>query len=95
MAGGGTWSGEYLHVEGVLMNSDFDADVFTNDTDESPKAGSSVGIRCLSALADPFPKGVSSVKKDVNWDFADVDCPRIYMVDFEETKSSGSYSLPK
>ncbi|KAL1939002.1 hypothetical protein VTO73DRAFT_11155 [Trametes versicolor] len=84
----------YLHVEAVLTDSDFDADVFTNDTEKSPKAGSPV-IRCPSALADPFPEGVPAVKKDGNWDFADVDRPRIYMVDFEETKSSGSYALPQ
>lgn len=83
-----------MHVEAVLTDSDFDADVFTNDTEKSPKAGSPV-IRCPSALADPFPEGVPAVKKDGNWDFADVDRPRIYMVDFEESQSSGSYALPK
>lgn len=86
-----------MHVEAVLTESDFDADVFTNDAEKSPsKAASSPVIRCPSALSDPFPEGVPSVKKDGNWDFADVDRPRIYMVDFEERKGSGSsYTLPK
>ncbi|KAH9887072.1 hypothetical protein C8Q73DRAFT_795096 [Cubamyces lactineus] len=87
----------YLHVEAVLTESDFDPDVFANDTEKSPtrsKASSPV-IRCPSALSDPSPEGVSIIKKDQNWDFADMDRPRIYTVDFRDTRKGSAATLPK
>ncbi|KAI0668913.1 hypothetical protein C8Q78DRAFT_1080788 [Trametes maxima] len=84
----------YLHVEAVLTDSDFDADVFTNDMEKSPSKAVASEIRCPSALSDPSPEGISVIKKDGNWDFSDVDRPPIYMVDFEDTKGSTS-TLPR
>ncbi|KAH9850094.1 hypothetical protein C2E23DRAFT_870296 [Lenzites betulinus] len=87
----------YLHVEAVLMESGFDADLFTNDDSEKASSqATSPSIRCPSALADPSPQGVSTIRRDGNWDFADadVDKPRIYMVDFAEEKGSSTV-LPK
>ncbi|KAI0830096.1 hypothetical protein BC628DRAFT_1313796 [Trametes gibbosa] len=83
----------YLHVEAVLTDSDFDADVFTNeDTEKGSSTASSPGIRCPSALGDPGMEGIPTIKKDGNWNFADADLdkPRIYMVDFLESKGSTS-----
>ncbi|KAI0351673.1 hypothetical protein OH77DRAFT_1524004 [Trametes cingulata] len=82
----------YLHVEAVLTESDFDPDVFTNDTEKASNKAASPVIRCPSALSDPS-EGVSVIKKDGNWDFADVDRPAIYTVDFYDQKSTSS-SLP-
>ncbi|KAI0370917.1 hypothetical protein BV20DRAFT_1070920 [Pilatotrama ljubarskyi] len=83
----------YLHVEAVLTESDFNPDVFTNDTEKATNKASSPVVRCPSALSDPSSEGVSAIKKDGNWDFADVDRPAIYTVDFYEPKDSSS-SLP-
>ncbi|OSD03730.1 hypothetical protein PYCCODRAFT_1466642 [Trametes coccinea BRFM310] len=87
----------YLHVEAVLTDSDFDPDVFTNDAEKSPTSRvTSPVVRCPSALSDPSPEGVSSIKKDENWDFADVSRPPIYTVDFRDTrKGSTSSVLPR
>ncbi|TBU56155.1 hypothetical protein BD310DRAFT_932019 [Dichomitus squalens] len=84
----------YLHVEQVLLESDFDADVFSNDPEKAPASGASSPVqqRAPSALSMLSGEGgVSVVKKDTNWDFADVSRPPIYMVDVQTTKrGSGS-----
>ncbi|KAI0742633.1 hypothetical protein C8Q80DRAFT_1221115 [Daedaleopsis nitida] len=92
-----SWSGfgkglaHYLHVEQVLLESDFNPDVFANDTEKGP--GSSLGSpvqRAPSALSHFSAEGISVVKKDTNWDFENVDRPPIYTV---EVESKGSVSL--
>ena len=75
-----------MHVEAVLMKSDFDPDVFTNDPEKTPRkeGGSWPTQRSPSALSDLSTDGIAVLKKDSNWDFADVDRPPIYMVDVHE-----------
>ena len=87
-----------MHVEAVLLESDFNPDVFTNDEEKAP-ASASAGSpmqRSPSALSQLSTEGVSVVKKDTNWDFADVSRPPIYMVDVQTTKRSAEStdSLP-
>ncbi|RPD60844.1 hypothetical protein L227DRAFT_575013 [Lentinus tigrinus ALCF2SS1-6] len=75
----------YLHVEAVLLESDFNPDVFTNDEEKAP-ANSSMNTpvqRSPSALSQLSAEGVSVVKKDTNWDFSDVNRPAIYTVDVQ------------
>ncbi|KAI0772470.1 hypothetical protein BD413DRAFT_612613 [Trametes elegans] len=92
--GFGNGLAHYLHVEAVLADSDFDPDVFTNDAEKAPSKPASPTIRCPSALSDPSPEGVSTVKRDGNWDFSEPDRPPIYMVDFRGAKDSTG-TLPK
>ena len=90
----------YLHVEQVLLESDFDPDVFeSGDAEKGPASGSSSPVqqRAPSALSTLSGEGgVSVVMKDTNWDFADVSRPPIYMVDVQTTKRSAEStdSLP-
>ena len=78
-----------MHVEAVLTESDFDPDVFTNDAEKGVRkdggGNSSIGIssmqRSPSALSDLSLEGAAVMKKDTNWDFADIDRPPIYTVD--------------
>ncbi|KAJ3005872.1 hypothetical protein NUW54_g4152 [Trametes sanguinea] len=86
----------YLHVEAVLTDSDFDPDVFTNDAEKSPTSRvTSPIVRCPSALLDPSPEGVSTIKRDENWDFADVSRPPIYAVDFRDGRKESASVLPR
>ncbi len=89
----------YLHVEQVLLESDFDADVFATE-DLEKKAGPSGGLpspihRAPSALSDLSGEGsLSLMVKDRNWDFADVDRPAIYEIEVQTSKRSlGSESM--
>ena len=82
-----------MHVEAVLTESDFDPDVFTDDTEKGTRkdgvSNGSIGIsstqRSPSALSDLSLEGAAVMKKDTNWDFADTDRPPIYMVDVKTT----------
>lgn len=79
-----------VHVEAVLLESDFNPDVFTNDEEKAP-ASASAGSpmqRSPSALSQLSTEGVSVVKKDTNWDFADVNRPAIYTVDVQMNQGS-------
>ena len=84
-----------MHVEQVLLESDFNQDVFANeDAEKSPggghySAGGSPVQRVPSALSQFSAEGVSVVKKDTNWDFADVDRPPIYTVDVQRKGGAG------
>ena len=81
-----------VHVEAVLMESDFNPDVFTNEDTEkganSSTMNSPIG-RAPSALSHFSAEGVSVVKKDTNWDFADSDVsrPAIYTIDVQSKGS--------
>ncbi|PIL26085.1 hypothetical protein GSI_11839 [Ganoderma sinense ZZ0214-1] len=82
----------YIHVEQVLLESDFDADVFMNE-DVEKKGGSPGGlqspIRAPSALSEFSGEGgVNVMVKDRNWDFADVDRPAIYDIVVQTSKRS-------
>ncbi|CDO70429.1 hypothetical protein BN946_scf184999.g70 [Trametes cinnabarina] len=86
----------YLHVEAVLTDSDFDPDVFTNDAEKSSTSRvTSPVVQCPNALSDPSREGVSTIKKDENWDFADVNRPPIYTVDFRDTRKGSTGVLPR
>ena len=77
-----------MHVEAVLTESDFDADVFANE-DVEKKGGPSGGLpspvqRAPSALSELSGEGgVNVVVKDRNWDFADLDRPAIYDIEVQ------------
>ncbi|KAI8972601.1 hypothetical protein BD414DRAFT_517928 [Trametes punicea] len=96
-----SWTGfgkglaHYLHVEAVLTESDFDPDVFTNDAEKPSSRLASPILRCPSALSDPSPGGVPTIKKDENWDFSDVGRPAIYTVDFPDSRNGSATALPK
>ena len=84
----------YLHVEQVLLDSDFDADVFATE-DVEKKAGPGGGglpspiQRAPSALSELSGEGgVNVLVKDRNWDFADMDRPAIYEVEVSTSKRS-------
>ncbi|OBZ75026.1 hypothetical protein A0H81_05299 [Grifola frondosa] len=78
------WSTSPVHVEAVLTQSDFSPEMFTNDAERADNHTS----RCPTALADPSLEGVSVLKRDHNWNFSDVDRPRIYMVDFQDVETN-------
>ena len=83
----------YLHVEQVLLESDFDADVFATE-DVEKKGGSAGGVpspiqRAPSALSELSAEGgLNVLVKDRNWDFADVDRPAIYEIEVQTSKRS-------
>ncbi|KAH9916270.1 uncharacterized protein BXZ73DRAFT_105899 [Epithele typhae] len=74
----------YLHVEAVLTESDFDPDVFANDSEKGPDSGNPM-TRSPSSLSQLSLDG-AVIKKDSNWDFADIDRPAIYTVDLATRK---------
>ncbi|TFK92896.1 hypothetical protein K466DRAFT_181277 [Polyporus arcularius HHB13444] len=80
----------YLHVEAVLLASDFNPDVFANDEEKArtSPAVTSPMQRSPSALSQLSVEGVSVVTKDANWDFADVSRPAIYTVDVQVNQGS-------
>ncbi|KAI1790896.1 hypothetical protein LXA43DRAFT_1144440 [Ganoderma leucocontextum] len=81
----------YLHVEQVLLESDFDADVFaTDDVEKKLPSGEPSPIqRAPSALSElSGGGGVNVVVKDTNWDFLDIDRPAIYDVEVQTSKRS-------
>ncbi|KAI0752121.1 hypothetical protein C8Q74DRAFT_1373907 [Fomes fomentarius] len=85
----------YLHVEAVLMESDFNPDVFSNEDREKGAMNSQMGSpigRAPSALSHFSASGVSVLKKDTNWDFADsdVDRPAIYTIDVQSKGNARS-----
>ena len=79
-----------VHVEAVLTDSDFDPDVFANDTEKAPgsSGGHAPGQPSPTSYSDLMEGGVSVVKKDANWDFADISRPPIYEVDVTVSKGS-------
>ena len=84
----------YLHVEQVLLESDFDADVFATEDVEKKTGSNAAGLpsplqRAPSALSQLSGEGgVNVVVKDRNWDFADMDRPVIYEVEVSTSKQS-------
>lgn len=84
-----------VHVEAVLMESDFNPDVFSNEDREKGTVHSQMGSpigRAPSALSHFSASGVSFVKKDTNWDFADsdLDRPAIYTIDVQSKGNARS-----